>query len=356
MAPAFALETAKPLAPLTTLGLGGPARYFVEAPAREVVRDALLWAVEQQLDVGILGGGSNLIVGDAGFPGLVLRVATRGLELTRGETYSTLIAQAGEPWDDVVELAVSERLAGLECLTGIPGSTGATPIQNVGAYGQEVSEVIEAVEVLDRADGSFTWLPGGACGFGYRDSRFKRHPGRFVVLAVRLRLRTEGPACLRYDEVARALAPRESAPSLRDVQVAVRALRSKKGMLIEPGWEPSAGSFFTNPVVSAEQAARVVERALARGLVVGADEVPTFPSPDGGVKLAAGWLVERAGIAKGVRRGAFGVSSRHALALVHHGGGTSAELLAFAAQIQDQVKRTFGITLQLEPVRWHTGA
>ncbi len=356
MAHAFAIETARLLAPLTTLGLGGLARYFVEATEREQVREALMWAVAQELDVGILGGGSNLLVGDGGFPGLVVRVATRGLELTRSDGYATLVAQAGESWDDVVELSVSEGLAGLECLAGIPGSTGATPIQNVGAYGQEVSEVIEAVEVLDRADGSFAWLPASACAFAYRASRFKRQPGRFVVLAVRFRLRSDGVPCLRYREVAQALASGESGPSLRDVQRAVRALRSHKGMLIEPGWEPSAGSFFTNPVVAPEQAARVVELALARGLVVRADEVPSFPTAEGAVKLAAAWLIERAGIAKGLRRGAFGVSARHALALVHHGGGTSGELLAFAAEIQEQVKRTFDITLSLEPVCWYAGA
>ncbi|MDB4985362.1 MAG: UDP-N-acetylenolpyruvoylglucosamine reductase [Myxococcaceae bacterium] len=349
---ALAIEHARPLAPLTTLQLGGPAAYFVEVDTRDVLRDALEFARHHALAVGILGGGSNLIVADAGFSGLVAHIATRGVELTRDREHATLTAEAGEPWDELVELAVSEGLAGIECLAGIPGSIGAVPIQNVGAYGQEVSDVIDAVEVLERATGSTRWLTAAECAFGYRDSHFKRESDRYVVLAVRLVLRANGAPTLRYGELSRALSLERGAPTLREVQREVRALRANKGMLIGAGFEASAGSFFTNPIVSAEQAARVLSRALACAAVATADELPRFEVADGSVKLAAGWLIEHAGIAKGTRSGAVGVSSRHALALVHHGGGSTSELLALATQIQQQVDAAFGVALQIEPVRW----
>jgi len=347
---ALSVEHERVLAPFTTLSLGGPARHFVQADTRGQLFEALDWAAAREEPVGILGGGSNLVISDDGFPGLVVRVGLRGIELARASDHALLTVQAGEPWDDVVELAVSEGLAGIECLSGIPGSTGATPIQNVGAYGQEVSEVIDAVELLDRESGRLAWLPGSDCGFGYRDSRFKREPGRYVVLAVRLRLRCDGKPRVRYGELTRVLAASHS-PSLREVQQAVRALRAAKGMLIGDGYVASAGSFFTNPIVTTEEAERIVALARERRLVSESEQVPRF-AVEGGVKLAAGWLVERAGIGKGVRRGAVGVSERHALALVHHGAGTTRELLSVATEIQQQVFRIFGVSLQLEPVRW----
>lgn len=346
----LSLEHDRALAPLTTLGLGGPAHHFTTVDRRELLREALRWAEARALPVGILGGGSNVIVSDAGFPGLVVRMALRGVELERTGERATLTAQAGEPWDDVVELALREELQGIECLTGIPGLAGATPIQNVGAYGQEVSDVLEAVEVLDRTSGGSTWLAARECAFGYRDSRFKREPERFVVLAVRLCLRPGAAPCVRYGELTRALG--SGAPSLRAVADTVRALRAQKGMLIDASFTPSAGSFFMNPIVRAEEAERVVQIALSAGLVERAEQVPRFAAPDGQVKLAAAWLVEHAGIAKGLRRGSVGVSRQHALALVHHGGGTTGELIALATEIQQQVARVFGVALQIEPVRW----
>ena len=349
---ALALATERTLASFTTLGLGGAARHFLEVDRRSLLEEALDWAASHQEPLRVLGGGSNLVIADEGVQALVVRMATRGVELVREAGTATLTVQAGECWDDVVELAVAERLAGIECLSGIPGTAGATPIQNVGAYGQEVSETIAAVEVLDRATGSIFWLSRAACGFAYRDSRFKREPDRFVVLAVRFQLREEGAPCLRYRELASAFATRSAAPSLREVQQAVRALRAHKGMLIEPGWEPSAGSFFMNPVVSSADLLRVTSVALARGLVASAAEVPQFPLDGEQVKLAAAWLVERAGIVKGLRRGGVGVSSRHALALVHHGGGSTRELLTLATEIQQQVDGVFGVKLAIEPVRW----
>jgi UDP-N-acetylmuramate dehydrogenase len=331
------LEQARPLAPLTTLRLGGVAAHFVAAQDRGALQEALAWAQQAQQPVCVLGGGSNLVVADQGVPGLVLQVATRGVSLAIEGKFGLLTVQAGEPWDAVVELAVSEGLAGIECLTGIPGSSGATPIQNVGAYGQEVAQVIDAVEVLERASGAIEWLPADACGFAYRDSRFKREPERYLVLAVRLRLRRDGVPSLRYPELAEAVA--ENA-SLREVRAAVRALRASKGMLIDDGFVPSAGSFFTNPIVTREQA-----DALAM-------DMPRFPLDDGRVKLSAGWLIEHAGVSKGLRKGAVGVSARHALALVHHGGGTTAELLALAGEVQRRVRDIFDVQLEIEPVRW----
>ena len=259
---------------------------------------------------------------------------------------------AGEPWDPVVAAAVSRDLAGLECLSGIPGSAGATPIQNVGAYGQEVSDTIRAVRVLDRRDGSVAELAAKDCGFSYRDSEFKRHPGRHLVLSVTFALRPAGRPEIRYGELATALAAVSSSPSLADVRGAVLQLRRRKSMVIDPG-DPnrrSVGSFFTNPIVSEDHARAVVDRALAAGLVDDAGKVPRFAAGPGLVKLAAGWLIERAGLARGLRRGPVGLSSAHALALVHHGGGTTAHLLALAREVRAAVLERFDVRLSPEPV------
>ncbi len=343
------------LAPFTSLGLGGPAKYFARVRSRAELHDALAWARAEREPVRVLGGGSNLVIDDAGVAGLVIKLDLRGLALTRDDARATLEAQAGEPWQDVVELALSEDLSGLECLTGIPGSTGATPIQNVGAYGQEVSERIEAVEVLDRQTLTTRWLTKEACGFAYRDSVFKRRPDENVVLAVRFALTPHGKPQVRYAELARALASRDaSTPSLREVALAVRGLRASKSMLLDPADENgrSAGSFFMNPVLSRERAQAVKARALAAGLVMRLEDVPAYDAGPGFEKLAAAWLIEKAGVQKGLRRGPVGISSKHTLALVHHGGGSSAQLLALADEVRAQVARVFDVELKLEPVRW----
>ena len=346
------IEHARPLAPLTTLGLGGPAAHFIEADTRETLLAALALARREGWPVGILAGGSNLVVADAGFAGLVVRIATRGVVLEREGARATLTVEAGESWDDLVAFSVAEELSGIECMTGIPGSVGATPVQNVGAYGQEVSQVIDAVEVLDRIDDTVSWLSASECAFGYRDSCFKRDPSRYVVLAVRFSLRVAGAPTLRHAELSGLLSQRLVPPSLRDVQQAVRSLRAKKGMLIEPGWPRSVGSFFVNPLVSASSADQVEHAARALAFATPSGEMPRFLASDGRVKLSAAWLIERAGIAKGLQRGPVGVSTLHALALVHYGGGTTSNLMALAAEIQQQVDRVFGIALQIEPVRW----
>jgi UDP-N-acetylmuramate dehydrogenase len=300
----------------------------------------------------VLAGGSNVVVADAGFDGLVLRVRTRGVQRRDEDGRVRLSAQAGEDWDALVARAVADGLVGVECLAGIPGSVGATPIQNVGAYGQEVAETIASVRVLDRRSGEVAELEPAACGFGYRTSAFKRDPGRYVVLAVDLVLaRGTASAPVRYGELARALGIGlgETAPA-GAVREAVLALRRGKGMVIDPG-DPdsvSAGSFFTNPILDPDGFAALVRRAGERP--------PAWPEPDGRVKTSAAWLVERAGFHRGYGDGRAGISSKHTLALVNRGGATTAELVALAREIAAGVEESFGVALVPEPVfvglRW----
>jgi UDP-N-acetylmuramate dehydrogenase len=321
------------LADKTTLGLGGPARRFVRVESIVDLHDAL--ATDER--VLILGGGSNLVVGDAGFDGLVVQIGIRGISVD----CDTVSCAAGEVWDDFVAQMVAARRVGVECLSGIPGLAGATPMQNVGAYGQEVSDTIVSVRALDRERGELVTMAPSECAFGYRSSVF-RGSARWVIVDVTFRLpRAELSAPIAYAELARALgiAAGERAP-LAAVRDTVIALRRGKGMVVDPA-DPesrSAGSFFTNPLV---------DPATAAGL---GPEAPRWPQPDGRVKLSAGWLIERAGFAKGYRRGAVGISNKHALALVHRGGGTTAELLALAREIQDRVRERLGVELTPEPV------
>ena len=340
-----------PLAPLTTFELGGPARFFSQVATSDEAVWALRWAGDQDLPVFVLGGGSNVVVGDAGFPGLILQLVARGAEFRSQGDHVLLEAQAGEPWDDLVVAAVARDLAGIECLSGIPGTAGATPIQNVGAYGQEVADTIRSLRVLDRRTLAVRELPAAGCGFAYRDSVFRRDPGQAIVLSVVFALQASARPVLAYRELASALAGRMR-PSLSEVREVVLDLRRKKSMVYDAR-DPnrrSAGSFFTNPIVSADKAAAVVTQALGENLVQAPEEVPQYPLPDGRVKLAAGWLVERAGVKRGLRMGPVGVSSSHALALVHHGGGSTADLIRLAVHVRDTVALRFGITLAPEPV------
>ena len=352
------LQERVPLAPRTTLELGGQARYFVRAQDESTLIEALRWAERHGVEVAILGGGSNLVVSDAGFDGLVIEVALRGVAAQARGSSVVLTAAAGEPWDELVAHAVERDLAGLECLSGIPGLTGATPIQNVGAYGQEVAGTIAGVRVVDRGSLRVQTLDRDACGFRYRDSAFKRDRGRAVIVSVSFVLRAGGEPLLAYAELQRALGSRSAAPSLQDVRAAVLELRRAKSMLLDPDDENrrSAGSFFLNPTVSAQAAERVVQQAVHEGLVARAEDVPRYPAAGAQVKLAAAWLIERAGFQKGERHGQFGVSSRHALALVHHGGGSSAELIELARSVRDRVRARFGVELTPEPVLLGFGA
>jgi UDP-N-acetylmuramate dehydrogenase len=339
-----------PLAPHTTLGVGGPARWLVEAPDEATARAAHAWARERGVPLRVLGGGSNLVVSDAGVEALVVRVALRGLTTREVGGALELTAAAGEPWDGVVRAAVERGWAGLECLSGIPGLVGATPIQNVGAYGQEVSDTVVAVRALDTTTGEIASIPAAECGFAYRDSVFKRTaPGRWIVLAVTYRLRPAGAPTLTYTDVARQLADRGlPQPTLADVREAVLAIRRAKSMVLDDPLDPnrrSCGSFFLNPILEAAEAARVVARADDPAM-------PRWPQPDGRVKLSAAWLIERAGFARGARAGVVGLSSHHALAIVAYDGARAADVAGYARRVQERVAQRFGVTLTPEPVFW----
>ena len=341
------------LADLTTLRLGGPPRDLVEARSESEVVDAVRAADARGEPLLVLAGGSNVVVADEGFPGTVVHVLSMGVERRDDDGRSLLEVQAGEPWDPLVERCVEQGLAGVECLSGIPGSVGATPIQNVGAYGQEVSETIDRVRVLDRRDGAVRELAATDCGFGYRSSVFKRTPGRWVVLAVGFVLeRSDHSRPIRYAELARRLGVEvgETAP-LADVRAAVLALRRGKGMVIDPD-DPdsvSAGSFFMNPVLNQDDFDRLEQRVRAR--LGAAARPPRFPAADGRVKTSAAWLVERAGFARGHGvPGPVALSSKHALALTNRGEGTAAELVALAQEIAEGVRQEFGVELEPEPV------
>ncbi|MDH5675041.1 MAG: UDP-N-acetylmuramate dehydrogenase [Myxococcales bacterium] len=347
------------LAPYTTLELGGRARHFCRVRDEAGLREAVEYGRARGWPLLVLGGGSNLVIADAGFDGLVLEIGLRGRGLERDSEaagVALLTAAAGESWDGLVAYSVQQRLAGLECLSGIPGRVGAAPIQNIGAYGQQLSDSLESLRVLDCDALEVREMAAAECELGYRHSRFKREPGRHVVLAARFALRPEGAPSVRYAELQRwldAQAPAGSGrPELASVRRAVLALRRAKSMLAEPGDENrrSAGSFFLNPVVAEAEAERLCEAMLASGLIERADAMPRFAAESGKVKLAAAWLIERAGFTKGEHRGAVGISSAHALSLVHHGGGSSAELLSLAREIRDRVRERFGIALRPEPV------
>lgn len=343
------IESNVALAPRTTLQLGGAARSLLVAHNDDDILEALNWAKQQSLPVEFLGGGSNVVIADAGIDGLVVDLQSQGVTRTESQDGVSITAAAGQSWDALVAQCVSLGLAGVECLSGIPGRVGATPIQNVGAYGQEVGDSITSVRVLERSTGLIHVFDHAACGFGYRDSRFKAEPTRFVVLAVTFSLRRGDPAPARYAELQNALS---AAPTLDQVRQTVIALRRAKSMVIDPTDDNrrSAGSFFTNPVVPTDQLADVVSRALSLGVIQQPSDLPTYPGGEGHTKLAAGWLVERAGFDKGLRDGAVGISSKHALSLVHHGGGSSSQLVELAQKIRDGVQQRFGVTLRAEPV------
>jgi UDP-N-acetylmuramate dehydrogenase len=332
-----------PLAPLTTLGVGGAARQLVRVTSIAELRDALASAER----VLVLGGGSNLVVADAGWPGLVIQIRLPGVDIEPRGDHAIVTAAAGVMWDDFVAQMVAAELAGVECLAGIPGRVGATPMQNVGAYGQEVADTITRVRALDRHTNELIDFAPEACGFSYRASRFKGGD-RHVIVEVQFRLaRSATSTPLRYPELTRALGIAEGAGApLADVRRRVIELRRGKGMVVDPS-DPdsrSAGSFFTNPIVDA--------RAFAAFAAKLPPDItpPTWPAPHGTTKLSAAWLIERAGFTKGYTRGRAGISSKHALALVNRGGATATELLALAREIQAGVRDRLGIELAPEPV------
>ena len=343
------LQENVPLAPLTTFKVGGPARYFVEAQSIGQVQEAVVFARSRQLELFVLGGGSNLVVADAGWPGLVLKVAISGIEQCSSDDGKTVFdVGGGEPWDKFVAHAVMQHCAGVECLSGIPGSVGGTPVQNVGAYGQEVCETVESVEALDLKDNQVRELCREACGFAYRSSIFNTSErGRFIILRVRYALTAGGEPRISYADLERHFDGWESAPNVAEIREAVRHIRALKGMLIVPGDEDcrSAGSFFKNPVLTEAQHEGLEKRATTRRL-----KVPSYPALQTRKKVSAAWLVEHSGFRKGYGSGRVGISHKHALAIVNRGGASAAEVLALKDQIQHRVEEIWGVKLEPEPV------
>lgn len=342
-----------PLAPYTTLRIGGPARYFLRAESVEELTEALDWAIEHRIPVLLLGGGSNLLVADRGFPGLVVHIQLRGIELRREGESVILEAAAGEDWDQLVAFAVANNLGGIECLSGIPGLVGATPIQNVGAYGQDVSQTIIDLKAFDRQSRSLITLSNAQCEFEYRQSRFKgREPDRFVILSVRYRLTPEARPCTIYPDVQRYLEQRGLAePTLAEAREAVISIRRTKAMVVDPD-EPdsrSAGSFFTNPILTDKEHQAFLERARARGLAGETERIPTYPAGPGRVKLSAAWLIEHAGFRKGWVHGNVGISRKHTLAIVNRGAGRAREVRELVSLIQQSVAENFSVRIVPEP-------
>jgi UDP-N-acetylmuramate dehydrogenase len=332
------------LAPLTTLGIGGPARYFIDAPDETTILEATWLARDRNLPIFVLGGGSNLLVADSGFPGLVIKVGIRGIEWEDDRDKTIVSAGAGEDWDRLVGLCVERELSGIECLSGIPGSVGGTPVQNVGAYGQEVSEVLQSVRAYDRVTDFVVELPRDACGFAYRTSVFNTTTrDRYIVLQVTYALTKNGPPSIRYADVQREFENTNGAPTLAEVRAAVRRIRARKAMLLAEGDADcrSAGSFFKNPIVSEQQFAELQSRT---------GDAPRYPASPGKVKTAAAWLIERVGFSRGYSAGPVGLSTKHTLAVVNKGGAGAADVLQLAREIRGRVYDRFGISLVPEPV------
>lgn len=377
----FELAENFPLAALTTLKVGGAARFFAQATDENEIAEAIDFAKKRDSPVFVLGGGSNVLISDRGFDGLVLKIANRGIEVFQEQSEARVTAQAGEDWDEFVRLCVERNLAGVECLSGIPGCIGGTPIQNVGAYGQDVSETISNVRVLERASGRFFDLTNADCRFAYRTSIFNTtHRDKFIVVSVSFRLKKNGEPKIDYADVkkyfeqfvsryqrlqetlicdedgkVRVKTPKKYSykPTLANVRRAVLQIRRAKSMVVaadDPN-SRSAGSFFKNPVVETEKFNEIAE--IARGLkIVENDGLPPhFPAGENSVKIPAAWLIEKSGFQKGyTKNGRAGISANHTLAIVNLGAGSAADVLNLAEEIQSGVSETFGVELKPEPI------
>jgi UDP-N-acetylmuramate dehydrogenase len=337
-----------PLAPLTTLKVGGPARYFAEATTIAEVSQAVAFSQSRNLPLFVLGGGSNLVIADAGWPGLVLKIGITGINHRHGHDEVVFEAGAGEDWDKFVGMVVAHNIAGLECLSGIPGSVGGTPVQNVGAYGKEAADAIESVLALDLRDGQVHELCKEACGFSYRTSIFNTtERGRYIIVQVNYTLKHGGEAYIAYADLKKYFAGWNEKPTVANVRDAVRKIRAGKGMLITAGDDDcrSAGSFFKNPILSAEQYQALTARAAAKNL-----QIPSYPALEAQKKVSAAWLVEHSGFSRGYGNGTVGISRKHALAIVNRGSATAADVLALKDDIQQRVDEIWGIVLEPEPV------
>lgn len=335
-----------PLAPLTTIKLGGNASQYIACVSNEDIVAALNYAKEQSLRVHVLGGGSNTIFSDNGFSDLVIHIKTTGIQTTEDTNSIILTVQAGEHWDTIVQYAIAHNLAGIECLSGIPGSVGATPFQNVGAYGQEVADAIVRLETIDRTTLQPVSFTDKDCHFAYRTSRFKTvDRDKYIITSVSFRLTPKGTPAIKYPELAALVTAKSDLASVRN---AVLSLRKKKSMVLDPQ-DPnsvSCGSFFTNPIIALSKLHEIQSATI--------DQIPNYPAgntEDGTalVKLSAAWLVEHAGFAKGTQRGNVSISKNHSLALVNR-GGTTQEILALAEEIQDTVQAKFSVKLEMEPI------
>ncbi len=341
------IQTNIPLASLTTIKLGGNAQEYISCESVQDIISALEYAKEKNLRVHVLGGGSNTIFSDAGFSGLIIHIKNSGIiNEALSDNTILLTAQAGEDWDNVVQYAISHNAMGIECLSGIPGSVGGTPFQNVGAYGQDVSQTIKSVFAVNRDTLEQVEFSNSECNFGYRTSRFKAEDkDKYIITTVAFALTINKAPEIKYPELASAIgtAIQPGKEGLQQVRNAVLALRKKKSMLIDPQ-DPnsiSCGSFFTNPIISAEE--------FVANLTLAQSEIPNFPEKNNCVKLSAGWLIEHAGFHRGQKLGNVGISENHSLALVNR-GGTTQELLDLAKQIQAAVQKQYKIQLQLEPI------
>jgi UDP-N-acetylmuramate dehydrogenase len=339
------------LAPYTTFGIGGPARWFADISTEAELAEAARFARQANLPIFALGGGSNLLVSDDGYPGLVLHIVLDGMQEEHQGIHRIFRVAAGVQWDALVTRTVAQQCAGIECLAGIPGTTGGTPVQNVGAYGQEVSQTIVCLRAFDLETASFIEMRGQDCGFGYRSSRFNlRDKGRYIVTRVDFALLQGGAPALEYGDLRRYFEEKGIKPSLKDTCDAVRTIRRSKGMVLSPR-DPdsrSAGSFFKNPIVPTS-----VYQRIAAGFAPA--PVPHFPADAGWqgeprVKIPAAWLLEKAGFHRGYVRGPAGISSRHTLALINRGDARAADILALRDEIRAGVEEQFGVHLEPEPV------
>ncbi len=344
-----------PLAPLTTLQVGGLAHYFAEVRREDDVEEAAKFARTRNLPLLVLGGGSNVLIADSGWTGIVIRIAIGGIAVSRVDPGNAVLFSvgAGVPWDDFAAQAVVQNCAGVECLSGIPGSVGGTPVQNVGAYGQEVSDTIESVRAFDLKESRIVVLPKPACGFRYRSSIFNHSErGRYIILRVNYRLKRGGAPSLKYADLQRYFAEQEPQnvkvpPSLAEVREATLQIRRSKGMLIIAGDEDcrSAGSFFKNPVLNEDEFKALSARAALKSLTI-----PNYPALNTQHKVSAAWLVEHSGFSKGYALGPAGISHKHALALINRGQATAGDIVRLKDEIQRSVQESWGILLEPEPV------
>lgn len=339
------------LKPYTTLGIGGLARYFVVADNEEIIYKAVNWAKQENLPLFVLGGGSNLVISDSGFPGLVLHINNCGIESSFVDGKILVSVAAGETWDKFVALTVENNWGGVECMSGIPGKVGATPIQNVGAYGQEVKNTIVKVETFDRVLDKVAIFSNPECEFSYRQSIFKSSAkDRYIVTKVTFALTPEALPEITYSELQKHLSENGCVkPTLADVRKTVIFIRQKKAMVVDPK-DPdsrSVGSFFVNPIVDLEIFEALQDKLRKEDCT---NTIPQFAAQPGKIKLSAAWLIEKAGLKKGYQKGNAAISSKHSLAITNQNNASAKEICALAAEIQENVKEKFNIHLEPEPI------